>query len=842
MRYDLFDYQRIATKEVMGRLRRAREDMVREESPSAFALSAVTGAGKTVIATAVIESILHGSAEFNTDPDPRATFLWITDAPALNRQTRDKMLTSSDALAPSQLIVLGNDYLNPELLRGRVYFLNIQQLSISAGFAQGGRDRRKYSGWDIVANTISNDDTDLYLVLDEAHRGMKRARDRVSIVQRLISGQPGVNPPAPVVWGISATIDRFTEAMARHERTTYPPVNIDIDKVRASGIVKDQIEIDEPDDSGTYSTTLLRVAVEKTLEFERLWTDYASTEKEPTVLPVLVVQVVNEPSMGHLAEFISVIEQDWANLTPDAIVNVFGNHDDLVIGNRKVRWVRPESIQDDQTIRVVLAKEAISTGWDCPRAEVLYSERPAKDATHIAQVIGRMVRSPLARRIATEDALNSVSCFLPLFNRSTLAAVVENLTKPGEPGHASEVVVHSEVFPRNPNLDKEVFQFVKDLPSWPKPDQLASPLRRAKTLAKLLTDASRGNALLPDGGERLTLEINRTIDGLAARHADAVETGVRDIETLNVDTVAFSVLDGERVATRRRSIQTAARDIDRDTRRIINSVKEGIGKDYVRYLVNKGDTNVDILDLRTRAAAIFRVEGVVTEIETAATKWVRQQLSEFDAAIKNTTGAAMDAYMRVREQTSEQETTGIHLALTIKSPTKTSNTPDAEHLPRFAGHLFADTDGMFPAKLNEWENIIISTEINRHNFVAWYRNPSQAATKSHRIGYRYDNGTWGSLQVDVIVISCKDDGTLGASIIDPHGDHLADAKPKLRGLARFAEQFGDRFVRIQSVTRIRNGNLRSLDLLERKVRSAVDSLKETRVSTLYESDLARDYK
>lgn len=68
-----------------------------------------------------------------------------------------------------------------------------------------------------------------------------------------------------------------------------------------------------------------------------------------------------------------------------------------------------ESIQTETAIRVVIAKEAISTGRDCPRAEVLYSERPVKDATHIAQVIGRMVRQPLAHRIATDDALNSVT-------------------------------------------------------------------------------------------------------------------------------------------------------------------------------------------------------------------------------------------------------------------------------------------------------------------------------------------------------------------------------------------------------------------------------------------------
>ena len=43
-------------------------------------------------------------------------------------------------------------------------------------------------------------------------------------------------------------------------------------------------------------------------------------------------------------------------------------------------------------------KMALSTGWDCPRAEVMMSFRRAEDHTYIAQLLGRMVRTPLARR------------------------------------------------------------------------------------------------------------------------------------------------------------------------------------------------------------------------------------------------------------------------------------------------------------------------------------------------------------------------------------------------------------------------------------------------------------
>jgi len=843
MRYDLIDYQREAAAEVLKRLARARRDWVDDRSLSAFALSAVTGAGKTVIATAVIEGLVHGSSDLDTDPEPRAAFLWVTDDPALNRQTRNKMIAASDVLSPAQLVVLDNDYLDSELHPGRVYFLNVQKLSKNAGFAQGGNNLRQHSGWDVIANTILAEGTELYFVLDEAHRGMRPAADRATIVQRIIGGQPGSNPPVPIVLGISATIERFTTAMREHShmRTTYSPVIVPIDKVRASGIVKDQIDLDEPDESGTFSTTLLRDAIATTLDFEERWAAYSASEREPEVVPALVVQVADKASRSALTELVSVIDQQWPGLGPHAVVNVFGEHDDLVIGDRRIRYVRPESIQDEATIRVILAKEAISTGWDCPRAEVLFSERPATDATHIAQVIGRMVRSPLARRITTDDALNGVSCFLPRFNRAALKAVTDELTKPGEPGSAAEVVIHARLFDRNLNIPDEVFGFVEALPSWPKPDSLANPLRRAKSLVKLLTDKIEGQALLPGAGNHFTKTLTSKLDGLAAEYAELVTTNVQNLETAQVRRTSVTHT-GETIASATRSLQTATRDLDRDTRRIVSSVKEGVGKDYVRYLVEGTGETADVLAIRTEVAALLLIDGVIGEIEATATKWVQERFSQFAVEIKNTTGAAKDAFMKVKEQTSEQEETGIELSVTLKAATMDSNKPEADALATFEGHLYADSQGKFPAKLNDWERAIVETEVARPSFVAWYRNPSRAGVSSLRIGYERDDGKWGSLQADFIVISRRTDGTLAASIVDPHGDHLADAKAKLRGLANFAERFGDRFVRIESVAKGGNGVLRSLDFLNKDVRDSVRAFEGGKVTALYESGVAADYR
>lgn len=107
------------------------------------------------------------------------------------------------------------------------------------------------------------------MILDEAHRGMKRTTDRQTTVRRLIHGEPASNPAMPIVWGISATIDRFTRAMGEiSDRTSRPNVVVDIERVRASGLVKDEIGLEQPDEKGTFSTTLLREAVRATRGFE----------------------------------------------------------------------------------------------------------------------------------------------------------------------------------------------------------------------------------------------------------------------------------------------------------------------------------------------------------------------------------------------------------------------------------------------------------------------------------------------------------------------------------------------------------------------------------------------
>lgn len=120
-------------------------------------------------------------------------------------------------------------------------------------------------------------------------------------------------------------------------------------------------------------------------------------------------------------------------------------------------------IEEDTDICVVFFKMNLSTGWDCPRAETMMSFRGAQDYTFIAQLLGRMIRTPLARRIDSDAELNNVSLFLPYFDKDTVGRVIEALrdnamAAPAEIGTGREMVT----LKRNPAF-ADVFDAMQNL-------------------------------------------------------------------------------------------------------------------------------------------------------------------------------------------------------------------------------------------------------------------------------------------------------------------------------------------------------------------------------------------
>ena len=114
MRYTLKDYQGEAVRDVLRNLEQARDLYHRYGSLSQFSLTATTGAGKTVMAAAVIEALFFGNDEFDFDADPGAVVLWFSDDPSLNEQSRARLQEAASEL-DSRLRVIETTFSEPSL-------------------------------------------------------------------------------------------------------------------------------------------------------------------------------------------------------------------------------------------------------------------------------------------------------------------------------------------------------------------------------------------------------------------------------------------------------------------------------------------------------------------------------------------------------------------------------------------------------------------------------------------------------------------------------------------------------------------------------------------------------
>ena len=555
MKFTLKDYQADAVRDVLSNLKKARKRWHEDEDRHAFSLTAVTGAGKTVMAAAAFEALFHGDDEYDFDADPGAVVIWFSDDPALNEQTRFRLMEASDRILYTDMVVVENTFNQAKFEAGKIYFLNTQKLGKNSllvrgfdGEADGGGlfpetrpDLHSHTIWDTIRNTIEDPGLTLYLVLDEAHRGMgnpsKAAESaKSSIVLRLINGVSGV-PGIPVVWGISATVERFKKAMGgTYKRDTLQDVVVDSARVQESGLIKDTIILDIPDEVGDFDTVLVRRATDKLKASTEDWAEYAKQQDDArTVIPLMVLQVPNTPDPNDIGRALDTIYQQWPGLPSGGVAHVLGEHTTQQYGNYNVPYISPERVQESTWIRVLIAKDAISTGWDCPRAEVMVSFRAAVDRTHITQLLGRMVRSPLARRIPGNDRLNSVDCLLPKFNVKTVGEVVDALMKGDDtlPPPGGRVLINPVEMKPNPEASQAIWDKFETLPSQTRPQRDAKPAKRLTALAHELA----ADDILPGAGKLAHAEMHKILDAAQKNYKTQIETKRKAVMMVDGKTV-----------------------------------------------------------------------------------------------------------------------------------------------------------------------------------------------------------------------------------------------------------------------------------------------------------------
>lgn len=634
MKFTLSDFQSEAVIELLDQLEAARA-LYKDTSPSvetSVALTAPTGAGKTVMAAAAIEALFFGSDRFAFEADPTAVVIWFSDNPNLNEQSRYRLMQASEKLTHNRLVVVEPPFSVHSLDAGKVYFVNTQKFGKNSLLVRGHEPINSdadlfelpaapdFLAWNIfqtIANTIEDESKTLYFVLDEAHRGFDKARgnDRASIVRSLVNGVD-TGLPMPIVIGISATSGRFKAAMKELDETAnrvaLPEVDIEPSRVSASGLIKDSVQLTIPDEPGDFSSTLILDAAERLKASTFRWKKYCLAEgmAEP-VVPLLVVQIPNTPEPELVGTLLDKIASVIPEIEPRHVRNVLGENKAETFGSWTVDWIEPQKVQETNSVRVLIAKEAISTGWDCPRAEVLLSFRPAKDQTHIAQLLGRMVRNPLARRIPGSDALNSVECILPNFDKTTAGHVVRYMTGQvdGLPEiGGTRVLLKPVELSVNTSISMEVWDAFDNLATQTVPQRGVKPVKRWVSLGLALSE----DEILPGALSQIQSEVNSLLESFTKEHAAEVKLGEKEVDDVHLQVLSGNVgQEGIRYSSR---IVTA----DAGAVRTAFEVAKGVfGADlsmgYVNHLVD--NHQFDLQDAYVRVSALATVKEVQEKLD-----------------------------------------------------------------------------------------------------------------------------------------------------------------------------------------------------------------------------------
>ena len=434
MLVELFPFQKQALADLRMKSAEALGAYRRTHAPQVVSFTAPTGSGKTIIMASLMESIFFGDGSY---PDqPEAIFVWLSDSPQLNEQSKDKIDGKADKIPLSRCVTVSDSSFDQELFDdGHIYFLNTQKLSKTSNLTGQG-DGRTTTIWETLANTAREKSDRLYIIIDEAHRGMqgREAGKATTIMQKFLKGSEEDNlPPMPVVIGMSATPARF-DRLAAGTTSTVHKVVVEARDVRASGLLKDRIVITYPEENTVHKDmAVLQAAADDWKQKWDRWGQYCTEQHYAQVYPVLVIQVQNGTgdrlSDTDLDDCLQKIEERIGKrFEPGQVVHAFGQTSGAVtINGLTVPYEEPSQIAGNRQIRLVFFKESLSTGWDCPRAETMMSFRHASDSTYIAQLLGRMVRTPMQMHIQVDDVLNDVHLYLPHFDETTVKEVVEAL-------------------------------------------------------------------------------------------------------------------------------------------------------------------------------------------------------------------------------------------------------------------------------------------------------------------------------------------------------------------------------------------------------------------------------
>ncbi|HEV7700033.1 MAG TPA: DEAD/DEAH box helicase family protein, partial [Pyrinomonadaceae bacterium] len=327
----------------------------RYQEASTIVFQAPTGSGKTYMISQALSEIVKRSN------DPLA-FVWIS----VNSLHEQSLTNLSRYLEDEQLLecITVDEILDNELEEKQIVFFNWESLIKKNNVFRLDNER----DWNLktVAENTREQGRRIVLIVDESHRtaSAERAREVVAEI------------------GPALTIEMTATPLQIAGSLLKVPLHEVID----AGMIKREVIIN-PYIKGSAmgnDSELIDTALERRKKLKGFYENLGSE-----INPLLLVQVPNaRPGRSSNPE--------------DYITELLADRGYTVKNGRLAIWLSEKKENRDDIelpnspVDVLIFKEAIALGWDCPRAAILYLDREwsSERISFNIQTLGRIMRMP----------------------------------------------------------------------------------------------------------------------------------------------------------------------------------------------------------------------------------------------------------------------------------------------------------------------------------------------------------------------------------------------------------------------------------------------------------------
>lgn len=343
-------------------------------------LKSPTGSGKTIILTYFMHQYIQSF--------PKTVFVWLTPGKGnLEEQSKAKM----DKYIHASQTKLLSDVMTAGFEENDSCFINWEKLTKKGNNALKDSERTNFL--EHIQHAL-NDGIRFVIIVDESHQNNTIKADE--IIQYFHTDK---------IIRCSAT----PKGIAKAEIIEIPE-----EEVIAAGLIKKMLVINQdfPQTIETEDQTafLLEKALQKQWELRA-----AFLQRGTDINPLIVIQIPNksETLQDGVERYLETQGLTYEN--GQLAVWLSDQHENL------------EGIDEPNAVTsAVIIKQAVATGWDCPRAHILVKLRDNMDETFEIQTIGRIRRMPEAKHYES-DLLDS--CYLYTLDEKFTAGVKMALDK-----------------------------------------------------------------------------------------------------------------------------------------------------------------------------------------------------------------------------------------------------------------------------------------------------------------------------------------------------------------------------------------------------------------------------